>query len=96
MDIGLAPLGKSVYTFGNTMSKNLSLKLNENVFEQMERTLRLLKKPRNAYINAAVSHFNRLHRRRRIGEQLARESAAVMDESMKVLKEFEAIDEIPH
>jgi hypothetical protein len=38
---------------------------------------------------------NRLHRRRRLGGQLTRESAAVMDESMKVLKELEAIDEIP-
>ena len=77
------------------MSKNLSLKLRDDVFIEMETTTKHLKKPRNAYINEAVAHFNRLHRRKLLGEQLARASAAVMDESMRVLKEFEAIDEVP-
>ena len=77
------------------MSKLLSLKLRDDVFLEMEKTTRELKRPRNAYINEAVAHFNRLHRRKALGELLARESAAVMDESMRVLKEFEAIDEVP-
>jgi hypothetical protein len=77
------------------MSKNLSLKLRDEVFTEMEATTRRLKRPRNAYINEAVAHFNRLYRRRLLGEVLARESALVMDESMRVLKEFEAIDEVP-
>lgn len=73
------------------MSKVLSLKLRNEVFDEMETTLRRLKRPRNAYINQAVEHFNRLHRRRLLGEALARESAAVRDESMRVLTEFERI-----
>ena len=77
------------------MSKILSLKLRDEIFAEMEKTTSSLKLPRNAYINEAVAHFNRLHRRKRLGELLARESAAVMDESMRVLKEFEAIDEVP-
>jgi predicted transcriptional regulator len=77
------------------MSKNLSLKLRDEIFIEMETTTRRLKRARNAYINEAVAHFNRLHRRRLLGAQLARASAAVMDESMRVLKEFEAIDEVP-
>jgi len=78
------------------MSKNLSLKLREDVFEQMERTVRRLKKPRNAYINAAVAHYNQLHRRRVLAAELARESVLVRGESMRVLAEFEALqDEIP-
>ena len=77
------------------MAKALSLKLRDEIFAEMETTTRRLKRPRNAYINEAVEHFNRLHRRKLLGEQLARASAAVMDESMRVLKEFEAIDEVP-
>ena len=84
-----------VYTLGITMAKALSLKLRDEIFAEMEKTAHLLKRPRNAYINEAVAHFNRLHRRKLLGELLARESAAVMDESMRVLKEFEAIDEVP-
>ena len=84
-----------VYTFGITMTKALSLKLRDEIFTEMETTTSRLKLPRNAYINEAVAHFNRLHRRRQLSEQLVRESAAVMDESMRVLKEFEAIDEVP-
>ena len=75
------------------MSKILSLKLREEVFKEMETTVTRLKRPRNAYINEAVAHFNRLHRRHLLGEQLARESAAVSDESLRVLAEFEAL---PH
>lgn len=85
----------TVYTFGNTMAKNLSLKMREDIFREMETTVRRLKKPRNAYINEAVEHFNRLHRRRVLAEEFARASAAVQEESMRVLKEFEAIDEVP-
>jgi predicted transcriptional regulator len=77
------------------MSKILSLKLRDEIFREMEKTTSRLKLPRNAYINEAVAHYNRLQRRRALGEQLARASAAVMDESMRVLKEFEAIDEVP-
>lgn len=75
------------------MSKLLSLKVRDEVFLEMEKIARRLKRPRNAYINEALAHFNRLHRRKLLGEQLVRESAAVMEESMRVLKEFEAIDE---
>jgi predicted transcriptional regulator len=77
------------------MAKALSLKLRDEIFAEMETTIRRIKKPRNAYINEAVAHFNRLQRRKLLGKILARESAAVMDESMRVLKEFEAIDEVP-
>ena len=85
---------ESVYTHGITMSKVLSLKLRDEIFAEMEKTTHRLKRARNAYINEAVEHFNRLHRRRLLGEQLARASAAVQEESMRVLKEFEAIDDI--
>lgn len=87
----LAPEADVVYTFGITMSKTLSLKLRDEIFREMEKTVRDLRKPRNAYINEAVAHFNRLHRRRLLGELLARESALVSDESMRVLAEFEAM-----
>ncbi|NNN05720.1 MAG: hypothetical protein HKL90_07450 [Elusimicrobia bacterium] len=73
------------------MSKNLSLKLRGDVFEQMERTVRRLKKPRNAYINEAVAHYNLLHRRRGLAAEFARESALARDESLRVLAEFEAL-----
>jgi hypothetical protein len=45
------------------MSKVLSLKLDEKVFLETERTIGRLKKPRNAYINEAVDFYNKHNRR---------------------------------
>ena len=83
-----------VYT--ESMSKNLSLKLNDAVFEETEKILKKVKMPRNAYINKALDFFNEYNKRALLKKQFAFESKLVAEESMRVLREFEAIDDIDH
>ena len=75
------------------MSKNLSLKLQDKIFEETERVLRKVKRPRNAYINEALDFYNRLHARRWLKSQLIKESDLVREDSMAVLSEFEKFEE---
>ena len=75
------------------MSKNLSLKLNDAVFEETEQILKKVKMPRNTYINKAIDYFNEYNRRNLLKKDLLRESKLVSEESMDVLHEFEALYE---
>ena len=75
------------------MSKNLSLKLQDEIFEETERVLRKVKRPRNAYINEAIHFYNKLFARRMLKAQLLKESAMVAKDSMAVLEEFEKFEE---
>ena len=75
------------------MSKNLSLKLQDEVFEETERVLRRVKRPRNAYINEAIHFYNKLVARRLLKNKLIRESNIVAADSMAVLEEFEKFEE---
>jgi len=82
-----------VYTFIKLkqIMKNLSLKIDENIFQDTEKIISKIKKNRNRYINEAVEFYNLLHKRKILFKQLEKESRLVRDESMKVLREFEAI-----
>lgn len=73
--------------------KTLSLKLDEHIFEETEKIAKDINIPRNRYINEALAYYNQLHRRELLAEQLKKESLLCRDESMRVLKEFEDIDE---
>ena len=73
------------------MSKSLSLKLNDAVFEQTEHILKQVKMPRNTYINKALDYFNEYNRRSLLKKSLLKESKMVGEESMLVLHEFEAL-----
>jgi predicted transcriptional regulator len=75
------------------MSKNLSLKLQDEVFEETERVLRRVKRPRNAYINEAIHFYNKLVARRLLKNKLIRESNIIAADSMVVLEEFEKFEE---
>ena len=75
------------------MSKNLSLKLQDKIFEETEKVLRKVKRPRNAYINEAIHFYNKLITRRIIKNRLIQESNIVADDSMVVLEEFEKFEE---
>jgi len=75
------------------MSKNLSLKLQDEIFEETERVLRKVKRPRNAYINEAIHFYNKLFARRIHKAQLLKESAMVAKDSIAVLEEFEKFEE---
>ena len=75
------------------MSKNLSLKLQDEIFVETEQVLRKVKRPRNAYINEAVHFYNKLFARRILKHQLLKESAMVAKDSIAVLEEFEKFEE---
>ncbi|MEY3323474.1 MAG: hypothetical protein RLZZ417_3057 [Bacteroidota bacterium] len=69
--------------------KTLSLKLDEMVYEETEKLLEKIKKPRNRYINEALQYYNQIQKKKIISEQLIKESKLVSEESMNVLNEFE-------
>jgi hypothetical protein len=73
--------------------KTLSLKLDDIVYEETEQLLEKIKKPRNRYINEALQYYNRIQKRKIMSKLLIIESRLVSEESMKVLNEFENLDE---
>ena len=73
--------------------KNLSLKLDDQVFDETEKILGEINVNRNRYINKAVAFFNQLQKKKILGQQLETESRVVQEESMKVLAEFEKLDD---
>lgn len=75
------------------MSKLLSLKMQDDIFEETEKVLHRIRVPRNSYINAAVRFYNKLQKRALLKKQLASDSQLVRDNSMEVLKTFEAFEE---
>ena len=75
------------------MSKNLSLKLQDEIFEETEQVLRKVKRPRNAYINEAIHFYNKLIARRLLKNKLIRESNIVAADSLAVLEESEKFEE---
>jgi hypothetical protein len=75
------------------MPKNLSLKLDEAIFRESEVVVKRLHIPRNTYINEAIAFYTRMHNRSLLARTLRKESGMVADESMRVLREFEAFSE---
>ena len=73
--------------------KTLSLKLDDNIFDETEDVLSKIKKSRNRYINEAVDYYNRINRRSLISKKLTRESKIVKRESLAVLAEFETLQD---
>ncbi len=75
--------------------KTLSLKLDDNVFEETEKVVSELKLARNRYINEALSLYNQFNKRQFLKKKLAKESKLVAQSSSEVLAEFEKlVDEI--
>ena len=77
---------------GNTM-KNLSLKLEDDIFQETEKIVAKIKKNRNRYINEAIEFYNRLHKRKLLSKQLSKESKIVAKDSLEVLAEFERLND---
>lgn len=73
--------------------KTLSLKLDDFVYQETEQLLEKIKKPRNRYINEALQYYNRIQKKKIIAKLLETESKLVRDESLKVLAEFENLEE---
>jgi hypothetical protein len=73
--------------------KTISLKLDDNIFNETEVVLVKVKKSRNRYINEAVDYYNRINRRSLIAKKLTKESRLVKKESLAVLAEFETLQD---
>lgn len=73
--------------------KTLSLKLDDNIFNETEDLLTKVKKPRNRYINEAVDYYNKINKRNLISKKLSKESRSVKKESLAVLLEFESLQD---
>ena len=74
--------------------KTLSLKLDEDIYQEADRITAKMNIARNRYINEAVRIYNIVNNRRLIKNQLSKEAILVSADSMKILSEFERfIDE---
>jgi hypothetical protein len=69
--------------------KTVLLKLDDSIFVETENILTRIKRPRNRYINEAVEFYNKFQKRQILEKKLRIESALVIEESLKVMKEFE-------
>jgi len=78
------------------MAKPVLLKLNDEIFKETEEIISQTHISRNAYINQALSVFNKLNRRRALKKRLKYESSLVRHNSLELLEEFERLeDEMP-
>jgi len=75
------------------MSKPLSLKLQDRVYEEAEEILRKSRKARNAYFNEAINLYNKLWKRKLLKRALAAESVLVAADSMELLETFERLED---
>jgi len=73
--------------------KNLSLKLEDDIFQETEKIVAKVKINRNRYINEAIEFYNRLHSRKLLSNQLSKESKLVAANSMEILVEFELLND---
>ena len=67
--------------------------MDDTVFKETERITARISKNRNRYINEAVQFYNLLQKRKLISDQLQKESKIVQEESMKVLAQFEKLQD---
>lgn len=75
------------------MSKALSLKLRDDVFDRVEKMTRQAHIPRNTYINRALDFYTSYNERKLLRKQLHKESFMVRENSAEVLYEFEKIED---
>ena len=69
--------------------KTLSLKLDEDIFDETEEVVAALKIARNRYINEALKVFNAYQKRKLLKDPLLKESKIAYGNSMEVLEDFE-------
>jgi hypothetical protein len=71
--------------------KTLSLKLDENIFEETEEMVRLKGIARNRYINEALDFYNRFQKRKKLANAFKTASSSVTDSSMLINEEFDRL-----
>jgi hypothetical protein len=71
--------------------KNLSLKLDDEIFLETEKVVEKLGTTRNRYINEALEIYNRYYNRKMLRDQLVKESRAAYGSSRDILDEYERL-----
>jgi metal-responsive CopG/Arc/MetJ family transcriptional regulator len=71
--------------------KNLSLKLDDEIFLETEKVVEKLGTTRNRYINEALAIYNRYYNRKMLRDQLVKESRAAYGSSRDILDEYERL-----
>ena len=71
--------------------KTLSLKLEDDIFNEADKITAKLHIARNRYINEAVNIYNKVNKKRLLKDQLLKESKLTRKESMNILAEFEKL-----
>lgn len=71
--------------------KILSLKLDDDIYDETEKITSKLKLARNRYINEAVNIYNLFNKRRLLKKQLEKESKLTRKDSLEILHEFEKL-----
>ena len=69
--------------------KNISLKIDSDIFKKTEEILSGIQISRNRYINDAIDYYNKIQEIKLLKSKLKEESEMVREESMRVLNEFE-------
>ncbi len=73
--------------------KNISLRVDDEIFEDTEKMISQLKKARNRYINEALEFYNQYQKRALLGKKLKNESEIVRGNSMEMVKELEQLED---
>jgi predicted transcriptional regulator len=73
--------------------KNISLKLDDDIFADTEKITAKLKRTRNRYINEAVNIYNAINKRRLLKKQMQKESLEGAADAMEILAEFERLED---
>jgi len=76
------------------MSKLLSLKMDDRVFQETEKVLRKIRIPRNAYVNQAVDFYNRCHNRVLVKRKLQKDVEILKKDTERFLKSFELLADL--
>jgi hypothetical protein len=75
------------------MSRTLSLKMRDDIFSETEEVIDTMHISRNAYINDALSFYNKFMKRRILKKLLKKESVLVSETSLEALQELELIED---
>ena len=67
--------------------------MDDEIFEQTEIMLTKVRMNRNRYINEAVAFYNLVQERKLLARNLKKESRLVREASMRVLKEWENLND---
>lgn len=77
------------------MSKALSLKLEDRIFNETESVIQKMRVPRNAYINRALDFYNRCQKRLLNKKRLKKDVALLKSDTKKWSEELALLEDLP-